>query len=102
MAVKLFSDGDLSQLPVSTKSLAEILALLPVSNVEVLVVDAPTRDNTSNGDAGITAFDWAGKAEREKGRRVIHVSSLGSFAEKQTARDQLTCRTLLCVLLHKK
>ena len=74
-AVKLFSDGDLSQLPVS-KSLDEIWALPPVSNVEVLVVDAPTRANTSNGNAGITAFEWAGKAERGKGRDSCLVSGV--------------------------
>ena len=110
--VKLFSAsdnadaaGDLIQPDVSKwSSLEEILDLpLFARDVKVLVVDAPTRANTSTtGDAGtgIAALEWAGKNERIQGRRVIHVSSLGSFADnKQTIRDHFNLQQDLTVAL---
>ena len=53
-----------------------------------------TRANNSNGNDGITAFQWAGKAERIQRRRVIHVSSVGSFSGQQTLSDQFNLQDL--------
>ena len=95
--VKLFSAnkqaaGDLFVHNTAEKSLVKILRLPLAKDVEVLIVDAPTQANSPTGEAGAEAFQWAGKPERVNGRRVIHVSSLGTFADKQTIRDQVNLR----------
>jgi len=96
--VKLFSGnkqaaGELFVVENMTeKSLQKILQLPLAKDVEVLIVDAPTQADNSTGEAGADAFQWAGKNNRVNGRRVIHVSSLGTFANKQTIRDQVNLR----------
>ena len=95
--VKLFSAdnqaaGDLFVYETTEKSLEKILQIPTFKDVEVLILDAPTQANSPTGEAGLDAFEWAGKSKRKSGRRVIHVSSLGSFANKQTIRDQFNLR----------
>ena len=84
--------GDLLEQDESTLSLEEMLKLPMAKDVQVLVVDAPTQANTQTGAVGAAAFRWAGMKTRVGGRRVIHVSSLGSFANKQTIRDEVNLR----------
>jgi len=90
--VKLFSAGELFLHTTTEKSLERILLLPLAKDVVVLIVDAPTQANSPTGEAGADAFAWAGTKERVNGRRVIHVSSLGTFASKQTIRDQVNLR----------
>ena len=75
-------------------NLEDILRLERAQRAEVLVLDAPTRsDDESSGD-GAAAFVWAGYLQRFGKRRVIHVSSLGGFAPKQTVRDECRLREI--------
>ncbi|KAG7336755.1 hypothetical protein IV203_022853 [Nitzschia inconspicua] len=95
--VKLFSAdnhaaGNLFEYKTNEWSVEKIMQLPTFKDVEVLILDAPTQASNKTGQAGVDAFEWAGKRERESGRRVIHVSSLGSFAHKQTIRDQFNLR----------
>lgn len=86
------STGDLYECETTEASLGKILQLPLAKDVEVLTLDAPTKANSSTGQAGTDAFRWAGMAKRKKGRRVIHVSSLGTFADKQTIRNEVNLR----------
>ncbi|KAG7340286.1 hypothetical protein IV203_023829 [Nitzschia inconspicua] len=97
LVVRLFSAdiqaaGNLFEYKTNELSVRKIMQLPTFEDVEVLILDAPTQANNETGRAGTEAFEWAGKRERESGRRVIHVSSLGKFADKQTIRDQFNLR----------
>ncbi|KAG7372884.1 hypothetical protein IV203_033608 [Nitzschia inconspicua] len=100
LVVKLFSAdiqaaGNLFEYKTNESSVGKIMQLPTFEDVEVLILDAPTQASNKTAQAGTDAFEWAGKRERESGRRVIHVSSLGSFADKQTIRDQFNLREVM-------
>jgi hypothetical protein len=73
----------------------DILKLEIAESVDILILDAYTnaQDSASSGD-GVAAFNWTGHEGRENNRRVIHVSSFGSYAVKQTQRDATSLRDI--------
>eukprot|EP00978_Attheya_sp_CCMP212_P009596 scaffold22759_cov54-Attheya_sp.AAC.5 len=73
----------------------DILMLEIADIVDILIVDAFTNaGDSASGGAGGAAFDWTGNEFRRHNRRVIHVSSLGSYAVKQTQRDCASLRDI--------
>jgi len=74
------------------ENLEDVLRLEKALHVQVLILDAPTRSDDDSAVDGAAAFRWAGGTERKSNRRVIHVSSLGAFAHKQTVRDECGLR----------
>ena len=82
-----------------TESLEDILDSARSLDIKVLIIDAPTVVKEASEKVGITAFKkWsmAGgmKQTRTNGRRVIHVSSLGAFGNKQAHRDFVRLKVL--------
>jgi hypothetical protein len=76
--------------------LSDILKNSMFQDVNVLILDAPTKvDDPSSKSDGIAAFEWASDdGERVNKRRVIHVSSLGSFADKGTVRETVSLQEI--------
>ena len=70
----------------------EILKLEKARQIEVLILDAPTRSDDESVYDGAAAFAWAGGDKRKENRRVIHVSYLGAFAHSQNIRDDCRLR----------
>lgn len=85
----------LEELENKSKDIEEILRLEKAQQVEVLILDAPTRSDDESSYDGAAAFAWAGGDTgdtRKENRRVIHVSSLGAFAHSQNIRDDCRLR----------
>lgn len=87
--------GDVLELTNCPGSMEEILNHEVAENAEVVILDAVMRLNdpktSSDGNA---AFKWAGVQTRTGSRRVIHVTSLGSFAQKQVNRVYLNIKEI--------
>ena len=100
--VKLFEPGDengnagrVSTLTGCPKNLSDILKMDMVKDVQVLILDAPIKENDSaSGEEGTAAFLWAGGDTRKNNRRVIHVSSLGGFSYKETITQAVSLKEI--------
>ena len=97
-SVRVFMDKTVYSRDPIIASLQDILDSTSSYNIKVLIIDAPTVVGTSSEIDGITAFKaWSmagDETRRTDGRRVIHVSSLGAWGNKQTHRDLAKLRVL--------
>ena len=89
--------GEVFEVKNCPKDLTEILKHEVAGEVDVVILDALSKANDSEtGPDGMAAFNWTGASVNRRilKRRVIHVSSLGSFASKQTQRDSICLREI--------
>ena len=92
--------GEVCEVKNCPKKLAEILKLEAAKGVEVLILDALSKaEDSKTGPDGMAAFNWTGgnggnRNARIGKRRVIHVSSLGSFVSSRNNRESYHLREM--------